>query len=197
MWGQYTNVTAFWFINFNLINLRYCISLSFFFQFSFSFLNVGKNENAFWFWSWFLMRFNTCTRFFGFLTEYAIHLFFPQGKLLKSSLEESLKNLEIVKSRCHSCLEYSEKEEEELSWEAWQFARKKLVLSCEPQAPTGMHHLLRINRSWMCKIFAFFRNLISSISSSKLGYSLKRGGSAFSIFTCLFHPSYKVKKFNS
>lgn len=28
---------------------------------------------------------------------------------LKSSLEESLKNLEIVKSRCHSCLEYSEK----------------------------------------------------------------------------------------
>lgn len=113
---------------------------------------------------------------------------------LKSSLEESLKNLEIVKSRCHSCLEYSEKEEEELSWEAWQFARKKLVLSCEPQAPTGVHHLLSINKSWMCKIFAFFRNLISSISGSKLGYSLKRGGSGFSIFTCLFHPSYKVKK---
>lgn len=61
------------------------------------------------------MYFNICTRFFGFLPEPALHFFFSQGKFLQSSLEMSLKNLEIVKSRCHNCLEHSEKDEKELS----------------------------------------------------------------------------------
>lgn len=89
---------------------------------------VGKNETALWSWSWFPVYINICTMFFGFLTEPAIHFSFPQGKFLPSSLEMPLKNLEIVKSRCHNCLEHSEKEEKELSWEVWQFATKKLLL---------------------------------------------------------------------
>lgn len=129
------------------------------------------------------MYFNICTRFSGFLTEPALHFAFSPGKFLQSSLEMSSKNLEIVKSRCHNCLEHSERRKRSSPKKPDSLPQRNLYKSCEPQVPTEMHHLVRINRSQMHKIFASFRNLISSISSSNLAYSLRRGSNV----TCFFH----------
>lgn len=87
--------------------------------------------------------------------------------------------LSIVRRRKRSSLEKSD-----------SLPQRNCYKSCEPQVPTEMHHLMRINRSQIYKILGSFRNLISSISSSNLAYSLIRGSNV----TCFFHLSYRVKK---